>query len=63
MIGFEELSRVFDKSSKSFMRMFGPQGNTQESDLFAVTITCRSRRAFVWKSKFGRWHRALCGSI
>jgi hypothetical protein len=27
MIGFEELSRVFDKSSKSLMRMFGPKGN------------------------------------
>ena len=25
-IGFEELSRVFDKSSKSLMRMFGPKG-------------------------------------
>jgi len=28
-IGFEELSRVFDKSSKSLMRMFGPKGNPQ----------------------------------
>ncbi len=35
-IGFEELSRVFDKSSKSFMRMFGPKGNPQASNLFAV---------------------------
>ena len=26
-IGFEELSQVFDKSSKSLMRMFGPKGN------------------------------------
>jgi len=25
-IGFEELSRVFDKSSKSLKRMFGPKG-------------------------------------
>jgi DNA-binding phage protein len=35
-IGFEELSRVFDKSSKSLMRMFGPKGNPQTSNLFAV---------------------------
>ncbi|HIP68864.1 MAG TPA: transcriptional regulator [Chromatiales bacterium] len=36
MIGFEELSRVFDKSSKSLMRMFGPKGKPQASNLFAV---------------------------
>jgi len=36
-IGFEELSRVFEKSSKSLMRMFGgPKGNPQASNLFAV---------------------------
>jgi hypothetical protein len=35
-IGFEELSRVFDKSSKSLMRMFGPKGNPQANNLFAV---------------------------
>ena len=35
-IGFEELSRVFDKSSKSLMRMFGPKGNPQAGNLFAV---------------------------
>ena len=35
-IGFEELSRVFDKSSKSLMRMFGSKGNPQASNLFAV---------------------------
>ena len=35
-IGFETLSRVFDKSSKSLMRMFGPKGNPQASNLFAV---------------------------
>ena len=34
--GFEELSRVFEKSSKSLMRMFGPNGNPQASNLFAV---------------------------
>ncbi len=35
-IGFEELSRAFDKSSKSLMRMFGPKGNPQASNLFAM---------------------------
>ena len=35
-IGFEEISQVFDKSSKSLMRMFGPKGNPQASNLFAV---------------------------
>ena len=35
-IGYEELSQVFGKSSKSLMRMFGPKGNPQASNLFAV---------------------------
>jgi hypothetical protein len=35
-IGFGELSKICDKSSKSLMRMFGPQGNPQASNLFAV---------------------------
>lgn len=35
-IGFAELSEVFGKSSKSLMRMFGPKGNPQAGNLFAV---------------------------
>jgi hypothetical protein len=35
-IGFEERSQVFDESSKSLMRMFGPNGHPQASNLFAV---------------------------
>ena len=35
-IGFEELSQVFDKSSKSLMRMLGSNGTSQASNLFAV---------------------------
>lgn len=35
-IGFEELSRNFDKSSKSLMRMFGSKGNPQARNLFAI---------------------------
>ena len=35
-IGFEELARTFGKSSKSLMRMFGPKGNPQANNLFAI---------------------------
>jgi DNA-binding phage protein len=42
-IGFEELSQVFDKSSKSLMRMFGPKGNPQASNLFAVISYLQER--------------------
>ena len=37
-VGFEKLSRVFDKSSKSLMRMFEPNGNPQASNLLFVAI-------------------------
>ena len=30
-IGFEDVSRVFDKSSKSLMRMFGPKGTPRRA--------------------------------
>jgi len=42
-IGFEELAEVFDKSSKSLMRMFGPKGNPQASNLFAVISYLQER--------------------
>ena len=35
-IGFEALSQVLDKSSKSLMLKLGPKGNPQASNLFAV---------------------------
>jgi hypothetical protein len=35
-VGFEELSLVFEKSSNSLLRMFGPKGHSQASNLFAV---------------------------
>jgi len=35
-VGFDELSRVTRKSSKSLMRMLGPKGNPQASNLFAI---------------------------
>lgn len=42
-IGFEELAEVFGKSSKSLMRMFGPKGNPQASNLFAVISHLQER--------------------
>ena len=42
-IGFEELSEVFGKSSKSLMRMFGPKGNPQAGNLFAVIGSLQAR--------------------
>jgi hypothetical protein len=45
-IGFEELSRVFGKSSKRLMRMFGPKGPLpRRVSVCGDPITCRSRRA------------------
>jgi DNA-binding phage protein len=35
-VGFDELSRVTRKPSKSLMRMLGPKGNPQASNLFAI---------------------------
>jgi hypothetical protein len=35
-IGFEKLSDLTDKSSKSLMRMFGPKGNPQARNLFEI---------------------------
>jgi DNA-binding phage protein len=41
--GFEELSEVFGKSSKSLMRMFSPKGNPQASNLFGVISYLQER--------------------
>jgi hypothetical protein len=35
-IGFDELGRATKKSSKSLLRMLGPSGNPQASNLFAI---------------------------
>ena len=35
-IGFDELAIATDMSPKSLMRMFGPEGNPQASNLFAI---------------------------
>jgi hypothetical protein len=35
-VGFEELGRATKKSPKSLLRMLGPKGNPQASNLFAI---------------------------
>jgi hypothetical protein len=35
-VGFDELAKATKKSSKSLMRMLGPAGNPQASNLFAI---------------------------
>jgi DNA-binding phage protein len=44
-IGFEELGTLTGKSSKSLMRMLGPNGNPQAQNLFDVIVNLvRSER-------------------
>ncbi len=42
-IGFRELGGLTDKSPKSLMRMFGPNGNPQARNLFEI-IGCLQQR-------------------
>ena len=42
-IGFQELAGLTEKSPKSLMRMFGPNGNPQARNLFQV-IGCLQHR-------------------
>ena len=37
-IGFQELAGLTEKSPKSLMRMFGPNGNPQARNLFQVIV-------------------------
>jgi DNA-binding phage protein len=53
-IGFEELAAAFDKSSKSLMRMFGPKGNPQASNLFAVISYLQEREGIQLEVKARR---------
>lgn len=43
-IGFEKLGKATSTPSKSLMRMFGPRGNPQASNLFNV-IRCLQKHA------------------
>ena len=42
-IGFQELGGLTEKSPKSLMRMFGPNGNPQARNLFKI-ISCLQER-------------------
>ena len=42
-IGFQRLGGLTDKSPKSLMRMFGPNGNPQARNLFEI-ISCLQER-------------------
>jgi hypothetical protein len=65
ILGFEELSRVFDESSKSLMRMFGPNGNPLASNLFAVIHYLQEQEGIHLKVKGGKvaqgtvWQRSI----
>ena len=60
-IGFEELSRVFGKSSKSLMRMFGPKGNPQASNLFSVIHYLQEQEGIHLEVKARKVARVRCG--
>jgi hypothetical protein len=62
-IGFEEPSEVFDKSTKSLMRMFGSKGNTQASNLFAVIHYLQEQEGIHLEVKAGRWLRVLSRTV
>jgi DNA-binding phage protein len=42
-LGFDELARATDIPAKSLMRMFGPDGNPQARNLFAVVAALQKR--------------------
>ncbi len=42
-LGFDELARATDIPAKSLMRMFGPVGNPQARNLFAVMAELQKR--------------------
>lgn len=50
-MGFEEFSRVIDKSNKSLMAMFGPKWNPQVSNLFAVIHYLEEQESIQWEVK------------
>jgi DNA-binding phage protein len=45
-IGFEALGRVTGTPAKSLIRMFGPRGNPQASNLFAVLARLQEQGKF-----------------
>ena len=50
-IGFERLASLTNKSPKSLMRMFGPNGNPQAANLFEVIDHLQRREGLVLQVK------------
>ena len=50
-IGFEQLASLTNKSPKSLMRMFGPNGNPQAGNLFEVIDHLQQREGLVLRVK------------
>ena len=48
-IGFQELGGLTDKSPKSLMRMFGPEGNPRARNLFAIIGQLQKREGLQLK--------------
>lgn len=48
-VGFEELGKILEKSSKSLMRMFSPSGNPTASNLFSIIQTLREREGVTFE--------------
>ena len=48
-IGYQELGGLTEKSPKSLMRMFGPNGNPQARNLFQVIGRLQEREGFQLK--------------
>ena len=42
-IGFEELARLVDKSSKSLYRMLGPNGSPKAANFFAIVCALQKK--------------------
>jgi DNA-binding phage protein len=53
-IGFEELGRATGTPPKSLMRMFGPRGNPQASNLFAVLSHLQKHGRFHLEVRAGK---------
>ncbi len=54
-IGFQELGDLTEKSPKSLMRMFGPNGNPQARNLFEVIGRLQEREGLHLKVETVRW--------
>ncbi len=48
-VGFDALATAIHKSPKSLMRMFGPKGNPQASNLFEIIVHLQEREGFHFK--------------